>query len=922
MRRLFSGGHIDRTAPRSFWFDGVRYAGFAGDTLASALLGAEVDVIGRSVSLGRPRGIVAAGLEEASGFVQLVSPGIPEPLVRLSAVRLVDGMVVEGGTRTTKGYLAEEPDRSRCDKRHAHVDVLVIGGGPAGLAAAATAAAAGADVMLMDAEDVVGGSMARDGEQSVAALCRGALGTTHVLAATLATIALDQQGIIAVQRLGDGHAAQRLWHVRARCIILATGMLERPIVFADNDRPGIMLASAARTYLERFALAPERGTVFTTTDDGYRTALAWHAAGVEVAAIIDPRPRGAGVLRAAAEAAGLRIVDAAVVESTDGDSFGRLSAVRIRSAAGRDRVATDLLAVCGGWEPNLNLHLQRRGGTRYDPWWCAAVPERPTGGQWIVGGANGRGDTSSCLAEGSRAAREALGVLGLAAREVNLPTLEGVIEDEPAQLWCVPAPDGDESRSFVDLHRDATVAGVQRATASGLTHIEHIKRYTLIGTGVEQGRSAKVNAGVLTAALGQRPVAEIGTSGSRPPVEPLAFQALAGRARGPLFDPVRTTSLHARHVAQGAVFETAGQWLRPSYFRRPFESTEGAVRRECRAVRGAAGIADVSTLGKIDVQGPDATWFLEQLYANAIASIPVGKGRYAVMCRMDGAIFDDGLVLRLAPDHYFITTSTSHATAVVDWMEEWLQTEWPSRRVWVTPLTEHLATMAIAGPRARDILRALTPDLNTDNDAFPFLGVRHGTVAGVARAQVARVSFSGELAYEVSVPRDRAGVVWDAALAAGAEPYGLEALQALRIEKGYVIVGQDTDGTTTPLDLGLGWLVAKGKDFVGRRSWRRPALEAAERLQLVGLSSWDADVILPEGAAITNRVTAPPMSLEGHVTSSRWSEALGRPVALGLLKGGRARHGQTLHVPLDGGHVAVSIVDPVHYDPRGSRRDG
>ncbi len=926
MRRLVQGGAIDRTRPLRFWFDGVAYAGFAGDTLASALLGAGVDVLGTSVSFGRPRGIMAAGLEESTGFVEVVSGSVSEPLVRASSLPLVDGLVAEGGSRITRGYLRSGPDRARFDKRFAHADVLVIGAGPAGLAAAATAAASGADVMLLDAGGAVGGALRRDGEDVVVAALRAHLASVRVLTSTVASVALDQNGIIAVQRSPAGtRVAQRLWHLRARTVILATGMLERPIVFADNDRPGIMLAAAARSYLALHALVPERGTVFTTTDDGYRTALAWHAAGVDVVAIVDPRGPGDGHWRARAAAAGLRVLTEAVVEGTDADAQGRLAAIRVRHARGRLRLATDVLAVSGGWEPDLNLHVQRRGPTRYDAWWCAAVPAGALPGQELAGGANGRGDTASCLAEGVTAAQRALSALGVGPRDVPLPEVAPVLEDEPAQLWHVPSPDGDESRSFVDLHRDATVAGITRATASGLTHVEHIKRYTLIGTGVEQGRMAKINAGVIAAALTDRPVAEVGTSGSRPPVEPIAFHTLAGLSAGSMFDPVRTTSLHDQHRALGAVFESAGAWLRPTCYPRPFESMDAAIAREQRAVRTAVGLCDVSTLGKVDIQGPDATWFLDQVYAGRVTSIPVGQSRYALLCRMDGSVLDDGVLMRLGPDHWFATTSTGHAAAVVDWFEEWLQTEWPSRRVWVTPVTEQYATVAVAGPRAREALHGLVA-LDLSDAAVPFLGVRRSTIAGIPGGQVARVSFSGELAFELSVPWDRGPDLWAALLRAGApcgiEPYGLEALQALRIEKGYAIVGQDTEGTTTPLDLGLDWLLDRRKAFVGCRSLERPALRATDRLQLVGIATWNGDEVVPEGAALTRRVHAPPMTIEGHVTSFRWSATLGRSLGLALVKGGRARYGETLYAPLGGRTVAVSIVDPVHYDPRGRRRDG
>jgi sarcosine oxidase subunit alpha len=389
---------------------------------------------------------------------------------------------------------------------------------------------------------------------------------------------------------------------------------------------------------------------------------------------------------------------------------------------------------------------------------------------------------------------------------------------------------------------------------------------------------------------------------------------------------VRTTAIHGQHVALGAVFEPSGQWLRPNHYPRPGETMEQAVRQECRAARTAVGVMDVSTLGKIDVRGPDALWFLEKLYVNSIASLPVGKARYSVMCRLDGSVFDDGIVMRTGEDRFFVTASTSHAAAVLDWMEEWLQTEWPDRRVFATSLTEELSTLAIVGPKSREVLRALAPDLDVSKEGFPFLAVKRATVAGLADAQVARVSFSGELAYEVSVPWDLGGPLWKQVLSAGEAlgitPYGLEALQVLRGEKGYILVGQDTEGTTTPLDVGLSWLVAKDKDFIGRRSFARPALRAADRRQLVGFRPDDGNVIVPEGAGLVAKVSSPPMAIDGHVTTSRWSEALGRSFGLAMVKGGRSRLGETLFAPLEDRVVPVKLVDPVHYDKKGERRDG
>ncbi len=942
MRRLASGGRIRRDRPRRFSWDGRELTGFEGDTLASALLGAGIDVLGTSASFQRPRGITSAGFEEASGFAQIGSGASSEPLVRMTGVTLYEGLAAE--SRIGKGYLAGETDEGRFDKRYAHCDVLVVGAGPAGLTAALVASRAGARVLLVEADDEVGGAILRDAaeidgapalawvERMLESLADAP--ETRVLTSATASVMLDQNGVLVAERIASrlspserrGLAEQRLWHVRARAIVLATGALERPLVFQDNDRPGVLLASGARAYLNRYALAPNRGLVFTATDDGYRTALDWHAAGVEVAGVVDPRREGRGELPRRAASLGIPVLREAVVETTLADGAGRLRAARVRSSAGTETLETDLLAVSGGFEPSLNLHLQRRGATRYDSALGAPVPSSPLPGQWIAGAANGAMALSHCLSEGARAARSALAATGFGAPSWTTPETPKLEEDPPMPLWQISAPDGDESRSFIDLYRDATAAGVARAVASGIQHVEHVKRYTLIGTGVEQGRSAKTNASALSAILTERPLADVGTSGSRPPVEPLSFHLLAGRARGERFEPVRTTAIHSAHVALGAVFEPSGQWLRPNHYPRGGESKRDALRRECRAARNAVALMDVSTLGKIDVRGKDAVWFLEQLYANSIATLPVGKARYSVMCRLDGSIFDDGIVMRAGEKRFFITASTGHAGAVVDWMEEWLQTEWSDRRVFITSVTEQFSTVALVGPRARDVLAALAPDLDVSKEAFPFLAVRRAMVARIPDAQVARVSFSGELAYEISVPWDLGLDLWSEAMAAGAShgimPDGLEALQVLRAEKGYIIVGQDTEGTTTPDDAGLGWLVSKKKDFIGKRSFARPALRAPDRPQLVGFLPDEKEVVLPEGAGLVSRVSEPPMAIEGHVSTSNWSETLGRSFGLAMVKGGRSRHGETLHAPLEDRVVPVTLVDPVHYDPEGARRDG
>jgi sarcosine oxidase subunit alpha len=482
--------------------------------------------------------------------------------------------------------------------------------------------------------------------------------------------------------------------------------------------------------------------------------------------------------------------------------------------------------------------------------------------------------------------------------------------------WAVP---GADERAYVDLHRDVTVADVRRAVGAGLASIEHVKRYTLIGTGADQGRTAKVNGAGLAASLLGREIGRVGTSTSRPPVLPVGFAVLAGRGRGLRFDPVRTTPIHTWHVAHGALFEDVGQWKRPWYFPQAGESMDAAVLRECRAAREGVAMMDASTLGKIDVQGPDAGEFLDRLYTNTMSTVQVGRARYGLMCKADGMVFDDGVAMRLAEDRYLCTTTTGGAAGVLDWMEEWLQTEWPELAVRLTSVTEQWATVAVVGPHSRDLLQPLT-GLHLANESLPFLSHTDAQVAGI-EARVARISFSGELAFEVSVPGTSGLALWEALWAAGGAlgvtAYGTESMHVLRAEKGYPIIGQDTDGTVTPFDLGMDWIVKKARPFVGSRSLRRPDTARDDRKQLVGLMP---EARLPEGAQLVDG--SGQTTMVGHVTSSYVSATLGVPFALAMVERGRERIGQTLVAPLPQLEVAARVVDPVFYDPEGARRDG
>lgn len=869
-RRLPSQGRrIDRSKPISFTFDGNELHAFEGDTIASALLAN--DVVGgfRSPILGRPRGVFSAGPEEPNAFVEISEPWF-EPIVAATLVDAVDGMVV--ASRPGVGRLrADASPARRAEHRHAHVELLIIGSGHDGFYPARDAAAGGERVMLVEQrptiEEGAGGDFVAED-------------VTYLTRAT--ALGLYDEGYVTVlERAGD---RDRLWHVRAGRVILATGALERSIAFADNDRPGVMLSHAASwSYpLEYGVLPGSRAVLFTARGGSYGPASVLASNGVEVPAIVDVGSIGTepdlGLARDA------EVLNGWVVSGTDGEQ--RLEALHLVGPGGERRtVECDALLVSGGWDPNLALWRAIGGGVRYDEEVHAFVPTE--GPPWLT-------------------------VVGAATGEV--------FNDWP--YWFVPSD--DTTRHFVDFQRDQTVADIANAVDGGLRSVEHVKRATYIGTAIDQGRtSGVVTAEVVNALIGESPGWQ-GPSNARPPVMPVPYATLAGPFRGELFDPIRTTPIHARHVERGAVFEDVGQWKRPRFFPRSGESMEEAVERECLAVRNDVGAMDASTLGKIEVIGPDAPAFLDRMYTNRMSNLAAGSMRYGLMLGLDGMVMDDGVAMRVAEDRYLVTTTTGNAAVVLDRFEEWLQTEWPDLQVYCTSVTEQWAVVAINGPGARDVVDAVGTDVDLSREAFPFMTFRDGQVAGVT-GRIARVSFSGELAFELHVAGWHGPLVWDAVMAAGQafgiEPYGTEAMHVLRAEKGYVIVGQDTDGSVSPADLGMDWIVNASKgDFIGKRSLRRSDLLRSDRKHLVGLFPQE---ILPEGAQLVLDETAEtPMPLAGHVTSSYRSPALGRPFALAMLEGGHLMHGRTVFAPLRERTVACEVTSPAPYDPEGVRRDG
>jgi sarcosine oxidase, subunit alpha len=846
------------------------------------------------------------------------------------------------------GIAPSGADEDRYANRYEHCDVLVIGAGAAGLTAALAAAEAGAKVILCDEQSELGGSLLSETAAQIdgrparewtldVVMMLAMQDRLRILPRTTAFGYYAQNFVALAERVTD-HLAdlpahmprERLWQVRAKEVVLATGAIERPLVFPDNDRPGIMLADAARTYLNRYGVLPGRRVVLlTATDDAYLAALDLQRAGVEIACIADIRSTE-GAMAPVATAAGIKIEQHAAIVATHGTR--RVRSVEIASlTSGRTgtagkTIACDAVLMSGGWTPAVHLFSQSRGKLRFDTAISGFVPGRSVQRERSAGACRGTFDLGATLNEGYAAgAAAAMAALGRKSDDKTFSASASIVLSGG---FCGVVSDGrlpSRAMAFVDFQNDVTAKDITLATREGFRSIEHIKRYTTTGMATDQGKTSNMNAlGVAAQALA-KPIDQVGLTTFRQPYTPVTFGTLAGLARGDLFDPIRTTPIHGWAEARGAVFENVGLWKRARYFPTAGETMQAAVARECRIVRQSAGLFDASTLGKIEVVGRDAAEFLNRLYTNSWSKLEPGRCRYGVMLNEAGFVMDDGVMGRLAPDRFHVTTTTGGAAAVLHHMEDYLQTEFPDLKVWLTSVTEQWAVLAVQGPNARRILAPLV-EMDISAAAMPHMSVRETRVAGIP-ARLFRVSFTGELGFEINVPADYGRglweTLWERAKSLDAVPYGTETMHVLRAEKGYIIVGQDTDGTMTPADVGLGWVVAKSKpDFVGKRSLMRPQLRAADRKQLVGLLTSAPDRGLTEGAQIIES----PHSLNngralGHVTSAYWSETLQRPIALAVIAAGRSRMGKTLYVPLADGPVAVTVTHPVFFDPDNRRLD-
>ena len=975
-----SGGLVDHGQSLNFTFDGKRYQGLAGDTLASALLANGVRLMGRSFKYHRPRGVLTAGSEEPNALVELRSGGRQEPNTRATVAELYEGLDAHSQNRwpslqrdvlavndlfsnfLTAGFyyktfmwpkafweklyepiirraaglgsVSGQDDPDPYDKGFLHCDLLVIGAGPAGLSAALTAGRAGARVILADEDFALGGRLNSESfaiddmagsdwaDQAVAELT--SMDNVRLLPRTTIVGAFDHGIYGAVERVADhkpqpGSAEPRqiFWRIYSKRAVLCAGATERPIAFPNNDRPGIMMAGAVRSYANRWAVTPhERVAVFTNNDDGHRTAADLMAKGVKVAAVIDTRA-DAPAVDGAELFAGAQVIG----------SKGRLGleTVTIQTQQGFTHdIICGALAVSGGWNPNVHLTCHQRGRPQWNEALAAFVPgDSLPVGLSVAGAAAGVLSTHGAMETGAARAAEALADLGIQTTPGDVPKAEdAAVNLQP--FWYVKEGKG---RAWIDQQNDVTVKDVKLAHQENYVSVEHLKRYTTLGMATDQGKTSNMGGLAVMAEMTGKSIPETGTTIFRPPYTPVAMGTLAGRAVGKHFHPARKTPSHTWATEQGAVFTEVGDWLRAQWYPRKGETHwRQSVDREVLATRNSVGICDVTTLGKIDVQGADAAEFLNKIYSNAFAKLPVGKVRYGLMLREDGIAYDDGTAARFAEDHFVVTTTTANAVLVYRQMEFARQCLWPDLDVQLISTTEAWAQYAVAGPNARKLLqKVVDAEFDISNEAFPFMACGEITVCGGCRARLFRISFSGELAYEIAVPTRYGDALIRALMEAGEEfdatPYGTEALGVMRIEKGHA-TGNEINGTTTALNLGLGRMVSKKKDCIGNTLSERAGLNEPDALRLVGLKPVDASRTVTAGGHLMNK--GGPVDAahdQGYVTSAAYSPILGSSIGLGLLKNGAERMGEVMRLvnPLEGSETEVEIVSAHFVDPEGER---
>lgn len=989
--RVPGRGRVDTSRPVNFTFDGRSYRGAQGDTVASALLANGVHLMGRSFKYHRPRGAIAAGSEEPNALIGTRrGPGRFEPNTRATVQEIWNGLettsqnkfpslkwdvgavndaaymmfsagfyyktfmwpksfwnkVYEPFIRAAAGLgvAPTEEDPDQYASRYLHCDLLIVGAGPAGLAAARAAVAEGLKIVLVDENAEVGGTLLSEpqaridgrpawdwlGEEIAALKAAG----VRIMTRTTAIGYYHQNMLGLCERVTDHLPSlpsdtprERMWRVRARQVVLAQGALEKPLVFHGNDRPGVMLAGAAQTYLNRYGVrVGDAPVVVTSHDSAWYAAFDLQNAGARVQAIVDTRATLREDLVNEARALGIPVKLSHTVTASSGRL--RISGVRVNPVNGThvgagQQIKCDALLMSGGWTPSLHLFSHTQGKLAWDDDLSTFLPDWTREDCVIAGAGRGLWGIEAALKDGAERGLEVAAALG----KPGNPVAVSVENDRPGSGVSMKELPTDRNpgraKAFVDYQNDVTAKDLRLAVREGMRSIEHVKRYTTNGMATDQGKMSNINGlNIAADALG-RPAPQVGLTTFRPPYTPTTFGAFAGYQRGAHFEVTRKTQIDPWAAANGAVFEPVGQWRRAWYFPKPGEDMEAAVRRECRQTRASVGIFDASTLGKIEVVGPDAVTFMERMYTNPWAKLGVGRCRYGLLLGDDGYIRDDGVIGRMAQDRFHVTTTTGGAARVMNMMEDYLQTEWPDLDVWLTSTTEQWSTIALNGPNAAKLLAPFVEGVELTEATFPHMSCVECTVAGMP-ARLFRVSFTGEIGFEVNVPAPMGRKLWETLWEAGQQygitAYGTETMHVLRAEKGYIIVGQDTDGTVTPFDAGMGWAVGKLKpDFVGKRGLARPDLAAKGRKQLVGLLTEDRSK-LEEGAQIVFDPRQPvPMTMVGHVTSSYVSDAVGRPIALALVEGGHDRMGETVHIPMPDRVIAAKITGTGFVDPENSR---
>ncbi|MEX0956102.1 MAG: sarcosine oxidase subunit alpha family protein [Rhizobiaceae bacterium] len=997
-RRIADSGRIDRDRPVDFTFDGRNYSGFAGDTLASALLANGVSLFGRSFKYHRPRGVLTAGIDEPNALVTVLRGAKREPNIPATQLEIYNGLVTESqnrfpslgfdigavnqlgaplfsagfyyktfmgpvigplkGTRfwmlcewfirraAGLGRADYEPDTSPYGRMNAFCDVLIVGSGPSGLTAARAAADAGKRVILSELDPVTGGSANWSGEtiggkpsadwaaEETAALA--AMPNVRLLTRTHVWGYYDGNTLAALERVGDhlsapqpGAPRHRHWVIRAGTVVLTTGAFERPIVFPGNDRPGVMLAAAAQRYAAEFGVLPGRRiAIFTNNDSAYHAAAHLSAAGAEIAAIIDTRLTISNGARELAQKAGGELMLGHAVGGTSGSRA--ISGISVRQVDARGTVSgeatsisADCLAVSGGWSPAIHLASQAGHAPKWDEDLQAFLPPNATQ-NWIGAGAFvGAATTAEALRGGRNAGLKAAGAMASRAQQAKVDAPE--LDPHPAPIFEIRATDGKSGKAFVDHQLDVTAEDVRLAHREGFMSVEHLKRYTTLGMATDQGKTSNVPGLAIMAAARGIAIPDAGTTRFRPPFAPVSLGALAAERFGEV-KPDRLTPMHDWHVEHGAIMMPAGLWHRPQIYGLSGETLEQAYVREAKAVRQSVGMVDVSTLGKIAVQGPDAAEFLDRVYTNKFSTLPVNKARYGLMLREDGLLLDDGTTWRLGETEFLMTTTTAAAGKVMQHLECLLDVRWPDLNVALTSVSDEWAGTAISGPNARKVLETAVKGTAVDNESLPFMGIVRGEIGG-APVMICRLSFSGELAYEVYCGAGHGTHVWEALLAAGEPfntlPYGMEALGTLRIEKGHV-TGAEIDGRVTARDLYLDWMLSKKKPFVGSAMMDREGLAAEDRIRLVGIVSLDGQPLGGGAHIVESSGREEPRKSIGHITAVCYSPALSKYIGLALVNGGKARHGQRAFTadPLRKRYGPVEIVSHHFFDPDGSRMHG